>query len=132
MRSSIAAILILSAVLTAAADDASLHWNNGDSLSGTLLKADETSLTWKSPMFTDPLQIQLSYLASVNFLAGAAPESDEPASRIQMCNGDVLTGRLRSMRKTGASIPVAQEFTLIRGPRLLTPMPCVRRSRRLP
>ena len=103
MRSSIAAILILSAVLTAAADDASLHWNNGDSLSGTLLKADETSLTWKSPMFTDPLQIQLSYLASVNFPAGAASESDEPASRIQMRNGDVLTGRLRSITETTMS-----------------------------
>ena len=51
IKSGIAAILILSAALTAAADDASLHWNNGDSLSGTLLKADATSLTWQSPMF---------------------------------------------------------------------------------
>ena len=102
-RSSIAAILILCAVLTAAADDASLHWNNGDSLSGTLLKADATSLTWQSPMFTDPLQIELSHLASINFPAAEATASDEAEPRIQMRNGDVLNGRLKSITETTMS-----------------------------
>ncbi len=103
IKSGIAAILILSAVLTAAADDASLHWNSGDNLSGTLLKANETSLTWKSPMFTDPLQIELSHLASINFPAGETTASDEAESRIQMRNGDVLTGRLKSISETTMS-----------------------------
>lgn len=107
MKFCMAAFLIFSSMLTAAADDASLHWNNGDSLSGTLLKADETSLTWKSPMFTDPLQVQLSYLASVNFPAsaadGSAAETDEAASRIQMRNGDVLNGRLKSITESTMS-----------------------------
>ena len=103
MKFCIAAILMLSAVLTAVADDASLHWNNGDSLSGTLLKADETSLTWKSPMFTDPLQIELSHLASVNFPASEVAASDEAESRIQMRNGDVFNGRLKSINETSMS-----------------------------
>jgi len=103
IKSCIAAILMLCAVLTAAADDAALHWNNGDSLSGTLLKADATSLTWQSPMFTDPLQIELSHLASINFPAAEATASDEAESRIQMRNGDVLNGRLKSITETTMS-----------------------------
>ena len=99
----IAAILLLPATLTAAADDAALHWNNGDSLSGTLLKADETSLTWHSPMFSDPLRIESSYLASINFPPSEAVAADEAESRIQMRNGDVLHGRLTSMTETTMS-----------------------------
>ena len=103
MRSCMAAVLILVAVLTAAADDMSLHWKNGDSLSGTLLKADATSLTWKSPMFTDALQIELSHLASINFSAAEAVASDEAESRILMRNGDLLNGRLRAITETSMS-----------------------------
>ncbi|MBC7966983.1 MAG: hypothetical protein H7Z17_13780, partial [Fuerstia sp.] len=108
IKSCIAAILIFSAVLNAAADEMTLHWNNGDTLSGKLLKADETSLTWQSPMFTDPLQIQLSYLASVNFPAGEPAESEQTASRIQMRNGDLLSGELKMITATTMSFESAR------------------------
>ena len=54
------------------ADEATLRWNNGDSLSGTFVKADDKTLTWHSAMFADPLQIEMSHLASVQF-----PESKD-------------------------------------------------------
>ena len=107
-RFCVAAILILSAVLNAAAEDATLHWNNGDSLSGKLLKVDESSLTWQSPMFTDALQIELSCLANVNFPAGDVAESDAAASRIQMRNGDLLNGRLKAITETTMSFESAR------------------------
>ncbi|MEJ7595451.1 MAG: hypothetical protein WKF77_28380 [Planctomycetaceae bacterium] len=99
----IAAILILSAVLTVAADDATLHWHNSDSLSGKLVKANESSLTWQSTMFTVPLQIELSCLANVTFPAGDTAESDGAASRIQMRNGDLLNGQLKTITETTMS-----------------------------
>ena len=40
IKSCIAAILFFTAVLNAAADEMTLHWNNSDTLSGKLLKAD--------------------------------------------------------------------------------------------
>ena len=101
-------LLILSIGLTAAADDATLHWTNGDSLSGTLLKADDSTLTWRSPMFTEPLQIRLSQLASVNFPGIQAAAADEAAFRIQMRNGDLLNGRLLSMTDATMSFESAR------------------------
>ena len=103
IRFNAVALLIFSAVMPAMADAATLRWSNGDSLSGTLLKADENSLTWQSPMFTDPLQIELSYLASVQFPASEAAKSDEAEFQILMRNGDLLSGRLKSMTETSMS-----------------------------
>jgi len=89
--------------LPANADDATLLWHNGDSLSGTLLKADDKVLTWQSPMFTDPLQIELSHLASVKYPASEAAKADPGVFRILMRNGDFLTGRLTSITDTTMS-----------------------------
>jgi len=89
--------------LPANADDTTLLWHNGDSLSGKLLKADDKVLTWQSPMFTDPLQIELSYLASVKYPASEAAKADPGVFRILMRNGDFLTGRLTSITDTTMS-----------------------------
>lgn len=96
-------LLILSLSLLAKADDATLLWHNGDSLSGKLLTADDKGLTWQSPMFTDPLQIELSYLASVKFRASEAAKPAEGVFRILMRSGDFLNGRLTSMTDTSMS-----------------------------
>lgn len=96
-------LLILSLSLPAKADDATLLWHNGDSLSGKLLTADDKGLTWQSPMFTDPLQIELSYLASVKFRASEAAKPAEGVFRILMRSGDFLNGRLTSMTDTSMS-----------------------------
>ena len=36
---------------------ATLRWNNGESLSGSIDGADDASLAWKSPVFADPLSL---------------------------------------------------------------------------
>lgn len=104
----LAMLVIFSAALTATAEDATLRWKNGDSLSGTLLKADETSVTWQSPLFTDPLQIELSHLASIQFSVSEAKKADESVFRILMRNGDLLSGRLMSMTDTTMSFESAR------------------------
>ena len=96
-------LMLLAISLPANADDATLLWHNSDSLSGTLLKADDEVLTWQSPMFADPLQIELSYLASVKFPASEAAKADPGVFRILMRNGDFLNGRLTSISDTTMS-----------------------------
>ena len=93
-------LMLLAISLPANADDATLLWRNGDSLAGTLLKADDKVLTWQSPMFTDSLQIELSYLASVKYPASEAAKADPGIFRILMRNGDFLNGRLTSISDT--------------------------------
>jgi thiol-disulfide isomerase/thioredoxin len=96
-------LMLLAVSLSAIADDATLLWHNGDSLSGKLLKADDKVLTWQSPMFTDPLQIELSYLAGVKYPASEAAKPEEGVFRILMRSGDFLNGRLTSMTDTTMS-----------------------------
>ena len=96
-------LMLLAVSLSAIADDATLLWHNGDSLSGKLLKADDKVLTWQSPMFTDPLQIELSYLAGVKYPASKAAKPEEGVFRILMRSGDFLNGRLTSMTDTTMS-----------------------------
>lgn len=79
-----------------AADDATLSWSNGDTLVGTLGNADDKVLTWHSPLFNDPLQINLSSLASVTFPEPKAAVPEDQGFSILMRNGDVLFGRLKS------------------------------------
>ena len=96
-------LMLLAISLPANADDATLLWHNGDSLSGKLLHADDRVLTWQSPMFTDPLQVELSYLASVKYPVGEAAKSGPGVFRILMKNGDFLNGRLTSISDTTMS-----------------------------
>ena len=86
-------------------DDAVLRWNNGDALSGTFVKADDRTLTWRSLMFTDPLQIEMSHLATVQFPENETTDSGtaDDTFRIQVRNGDFLEGRLKSITESTMS-----------------------------
>ena len=95
MRKRLFAILVLIIVsLPLAAEESVLTWRNGDTLSGTLIGADENVLTWQSTLFTDPLKIQLSTLASVGFPKSKTSTQDDQGFRILMKNGDMLFGNL--------------------------------------
>ncbi len=77
-----------------------LYWGNGDSLSGTLVSAKGDTLIWKSPLFADPLQIDLGVLSSVNFPEPGGSESDTEADsefRITLANQNVLHGTIASI-----------------------------------
>ena len=95
--------MLLAISLSANADDATLMWHNGDSLSGKLLNADDKVLTWQSPMFADPLQIELPYLSGVKYPASEAAKPDDGVFRILMRSGDFLNGRLTAMTDTTMS-----------------------------
>ncbi|MFN9720109.1 MAG: TlpA family protein disulfide reductase [Planctomycetota bacterium] len=88
-----AAISRLSAV---SADEAKLVWSNGDSLRGELISADNSAITWKSPLFNEPLQIRLSAISTVSF-PRRKMEADASLFRIVTRNGDVLFGELKEV-----------------------------------
>ncbi|MEZ6033352.1 MAG: TlpA disulfide reductase family protein [Planctomycetaceae bacterium] len=96
-------MVLVTLSFTASADDATLHWKNGDSLAGTLVSADEHSLTWRSSIFTDPLQIEMAYLDRIKFPDSATENVDNAEFRILIRNGDSLSGRLKSMTETTMS-----------------------------
>lgn len=74
--------------------ETTLFWGSGDSLTGELISADHRSLSWKSRLFRDPLQIELAALNSIRFPASTRPSSLQEPFRISMANGDVLFGQL--------------------------------------
>ena len=96
-RSLIALCICLVSGLTVCADDMTLTWGNGDTLSGSLVSVDDEVLTWKSSLFSDPLRIRLSSLASVAFTKLQSTSSASPDFQILMRNGDVLNGNLNSI-----------------------------------
>lgn len=89
------------------AQSATLRWAGGDSLQGQLIAADSDTLTWRSPLFVEPLQIRQDVLSGMEFptaagIAGvpmAAPgdEDNKREFRLLMRNGDVLFGELISI-----------------------------------
>lgn len=76
--------------------DTKIYWKAGDILTGELLEADSKTLTWKSPLFVDPLKIEANSLTAIRF---PEIEQEQPISepfRLSMSNGDVLFGSLVS------------------------------------
>jgi thiol-disulfide isomerase/thioredoxin len=71
---------------------ATLRWLNGETLSGELLEASEKHLTWKSPLFAEPLMLSRDHLLRVEQQLPAAEVAD-PFS-IRLSNGSHLYGKL--------------------------------------
>ena len=90
------------------ADDATLMWSNGDSLSGSLIGVDDKVLTWQSPIFSDPLRINLSSLALIKFPPKQGVNKVEQGFRILMKNGDVLFGDLTSVTDDAFGFQISQ------------------------
>lgn len=61
-------------------DDGVLVWGNGDSLHGQLVSAKGKTLIWKSPLFADPLSVDLSVLSTVQFSPQATGAGQNKAS----------------------------------------------------
>ena len=55
-----------------------MRWNNGDQLSGEVLKVDGSFVTWKSDSFAEPLQINTNVLQNISyeFYEGANKNND--------------------------------------------------------
>lgn len=74
--------------------DAKVYWKSGDTLTGELISADANSLTWKSPLFTNPLKIETSHLTSIRLSENSQEQAISEPFRISLSNGDVLFGEL--------------------------------------
>ncbi len=97
MRQLLVLVICVSVGRMTWAEDATLTWSNGDSLNGTLIDADANVMTWQSSLFSDPLKIGLTSLASVKFAKSESSERDEQCFRILMKNGDVLFGNITAI-----------------------------------
>lgn len=115
-RSLLAVFICLMGGLTAVADEMTLTWSNGDILLGTLERVDGEVLTWKSALFTEPLKIRLSSLASVTFSKLKTTSAANTDFQILMKNGDLLNGNLDSIddQKISFTSPRLGRFSVAR------------------
>lgn len=95
----VTAILMLCSVCYSA-DDSTLVWSNGDSLNGTLLRADDKAVVWESPLFNDPLQIAIEHLSLLKYPSVPEPVTPPAGFRVLTRNGDLLFGTLKSANET--------------------------------
>lgn len=78
---------------------ATLSFQNGDRLHGTLVSAAPTGygLVWRSEEAETPLAFQLRRLDRVRFPQVTVPESSSPVAQITLSNGDAVRGEIASM-----------------------------------
>lgn len=95
---------VLAGLLSIAHADESLNrgtlfWGNGDSLNGQLVSAENQVLTWKSPLFAEPLQVELSVLSSVRFpeLESKPHSAERDEFQVTLVDNNVLHGQLVSI-----------------------------------
>lgn len=81
-------------VETTTAGDATLYWGGGDTLRGELVSVENGVLTWNSPLFADPLQIDMNVLKTIRLPADESADKLQEPFRITMANGDILFGKL--------------------------------------
>ncbi|MEZ6132560.1 MAG: TlpA disulfide reductase family protein [Planctomycetaceae bacterium] len=79
--------------------DGTLFWGNGDSLTGQLVSAKDQTLVWKSPLFAEPLAIDLAVLSAVSFpeLEASQPADINEGFLITLVNNNVLSGTLTAV-----------------------------------
>ena len=105
--------LILFLVTTAChADGPVLHWSGGDSLPGTLVAADRETLSWQSPLFKQPLQIDFNELASVTWPKQPRQPIAAGQMLFQMRNGDMLVGQLTAVTEIDFEVQTQRHGTV--------------------
>jgi len=84
------------------APPAILRWNNGETLSGEILEASSSDLTWKTPLFEDPLQLRWSALRRIDQNLAPTPAADPFSIRLR--DGSHIYGSLVSVTEASVSI----------------------------
>lgn len=93
-----------------------LYWGNGDSLDGQLQSAEGETLVWASPLFRDPLAINLSVLAAVRIpeLEAAEPvEAADDGFRIALINNNLLYGEIANIDRDTITFNSRRHGTLV-------------------
>jgi thiol-disulfide isomerase/thioredoxin len=79
-----------------------LRWNNGESLFGEIMEASSSDVTWKTPLFEDPLQLRWSDLRRIDQPLAAVPVGDPFG--IELRDGSHIYGSIVSVTETSLSI----------------------------
>jgi peroxiredoxin len=79
-----------------------LHWKNGETLSGEMVAASPAALTWKNPFFEDPLQLDWQVLDRIDWTQSPAKSADPFV--IALRDGSFLYGDLASVGDDSISI----------------------------
>lgn len=82
-------LALLSLSTSTQAEETVLRWKNGDSLTGKLLESKPGKIRWKSPYFTEALDIDINVLDSLDFSKQDAPITG--AFRVGTVSGAILT-----------------------------------------
>lgn len=69
-----------------------LHWNNGESVGGSLRGATDQVVTWDTEYFKEPLVLRHPFLRSLEF--GESPRRSGATWRVRLRNGDVVCGEV--------------------------------------
>ena len=87
-----------------------LYWNNLEHLAGELVSATTETLTWKSPLFTEPPEISLRHLRRVD-VPGAVIAPDEPFA-LTMRDGSRLYGEVAEITQKTVAFKSKRHGTL--------------------
>jgi thiol-disulfide isomerase/thioredoxin len=83
-----------------------LRWRNGESVTGDIASATSGDITWKTPLFEDPLQVRWDVIDQIDW----APQAMEPAGPfgIALRDGSFIYGDLTAITPDSISIHSAR------------------------
>lgn len=85
-----------------APEPATLRWNNGETTTGEILEGSASDLTWKSPLFEEPISLGWHALRRIDQPQASIPVAD--TFSIAFRNGDVIHGDIVSLTDTTINI----------------------------
>jgi len=83
-----------------------LHWKNGETIRGDIATASPTGLTWKTPLFEDPLQLEWHVLDRIDWPQAPSPAKDPFSFALR--DGSFIFGDLVSIGEDSISIHSAR------------------------
>ncbi|HEX4140626.1 MAG TPA: TlpA disulfide reductase family protein [Candidatus Methylacidiphilales bacterium] len=86
----------------AAPAEPTLRWKNGETLPGELVGASENDLTWKSPLFDDPLQLRWDVIDRIDW-PGTSEQPKDPFA-IALRDGSFIYGDLVAISADSVTI----------------------------
>jgi thiol-disulfide isomerase/thioredoxin len=85
-----------------APEPATLRWNNGETTTGEIVEGSASDLTWKSPLFDEPMVLGWHALRRIDQPRASIPVTD--TFSIAFLNGDVIHGDIVSLTETTINI----------------------------
>gem|GEM_PF-686346 len=93
-----ASCLLQSTIAFADESQATLTWNNEDSLGGELVGYQDKYIQWRSTQFKEPLEVHSDYIAAIDFpKPKQKPDSSSELFRVESVGGNVFFGNLKSI-----------------------------------